>query len=287
LLNQSNYNQTIISSNTDAARIAELEALGFEVVLKESSEMVPDYSIQEDNATISEWRAIGLLSAPILNPEITEGRINRFYSISGFAPTRLASDQKMEYAYSEVKTLKSVLSGGALPVHIIIGTPTTIPAPLGAEFLKYSLIAAVCAVLVMVLVISIRYMRLSIAPLILATAFSELVMLIGIIGSLGTIDLGAMAGIIGAIGTGVDAKIVITDEMFQSRGASAKKRLSHASYIILTNATIAVIAMIPLLFFSGLVEIIGFALSIIFGMFIGALITRPAYGAMIEFILNE
>ena len=98
-----------------------------------------------------------------------------------------------------------------------------------------------------------------------------------------------MAGIIGAIGTGVDAQIVITDEILaQSKsGATLKRKLGNAFYIIFTNATIAVIAMIPLLFFSGLVEIIGFALSTIFGMFIGALITRPAYGAMVEHVLGH
>jgi preprotein translocase subunit SecD len=287
LLNRSKYNKTIISSNTDASRIAELKAMGFEVVLKDPADMTPTYTAHEEQVSISEWRAVGLLSAPVLNPEITQGRINRFYSISGFAPANLPMNAKLEYAKAEIKNLKSILSGGALPVHIIIGTPTTIPAPLGEEFLKYSLVAAFVAVLVIIGVITVRYGLLEIAPLIFITVGAELLLLICILGGLGTIDLGAMAGIIGAIGSGVDAQILITDEMLeQARGATFKRRLENAFHIIMTNATVAVIAMIPLLFFSGLVEIIGFALSIIFGAFIGAFITRPAYGAMLEFVLK-
>jgi len=287
LINKSKYNKTIISIGTDASKIADLKAMGFEIIFKDPADMVPKYTTHEEQVSVNEWRAVGLLSAPILNPEITQGRINRFYSISGFAPTNLPIDSKLEYAKAEVKNLKSILSGGALPVHIIIGTPTTIPAPLGAEFLKYSLAAAVISVFVMMSVISIRYRRTEIAPIILITVGSELLLLICIIGGLGTIDLGAMAGIIGAIGSGVDAQILITDEMLeQVKGTTTKRRLENAFSIIMTNATVAVIAMIPLLFFSGLVEIIGFALSTIFGAFIGAFITRPAYGAMLEFVLK-
>jgi len=287
MLNRSVTNKTIISSGADASILADLQAMGFEIIRKDPADMAPTFYTREENVSVNEWPAVGLLSAPTLTPEITQGRINRFYSISGAVPGTVTPDKRDAYAAKEVTTLKSILSGGALPVHIIVGTPTTIPAPLGAEFLKYSILSALGAVLVMVLMLSLRYKRLDIAPMILITSFSELIILTGIIGSLGTIDLGAMAGMIGAIGVGVDAQIVITDEMLtQGKGSTLKKRLGNAFYIIMTNATIAVIAMVPLLFFSGLVEIIGFALSTIFGMFIGALVTRPAYGAMIEFALG-
>lgn len=288
LLNRSVVKKAIISANTDPQILRELnETMGFELVLKDEGEMTPDYTVQSGRMFVNSWRAVGLHTAPVLSPDITEGRVSRFYTISGAAPAYLPMQEQDAYARNETRMLKSILSGGALPVHIIIGTPTTIPAPLGAEFLKYSLIGAAIAIALVVVVVSLRYGTTGIVLPIFVTSFSELMLLVGIIGSIGTIDLGAMAGIIGAIGTGVNAQIVITDEMLaQLRGLTTKKRLGHAFYIIMTNATIAVIAMVPLLF-SGLIEIIGFALSVILGMFIGALVTRPAYGAMVERMMED
>ncbi len=288
LLNRSVTTKAIISDAAGADKVSELTGLGFDVVQKPVDDLTPKFSVSEERVSVSEWRAVGLLSAPILNPSITTGEPGRLYSISGAAPSNIPTSMQQTYAESEVKTLKSILSGGALPVHVIIGTPTTIPAPLGAEFLKYSLIGAVFSVFLVVLFVAIRYRAPIISIPIFLTSAAELILLIGILGSLGTVDTGTMAGIIGAIGTGVNAQILITDEMLaQTRGVTTKRRLGHAFYIIMTNATIAVIAMVPLLFFSGLVEITGFALSVIFGQFIGALITRPAYGAMIEFLMAE
>jgi len=286
-INRSIYAKAIISSSASNATTTELLGMGFEVVQKTEEEITPQFSVAEERVSVSEWRAVGLLSAPLLNPSITEGEPGRLYSISGAVPPSIPQGLRDTYARNEVKNLRSILSGGALPVHIIIGTPTTIPAPLGAEFLKYSLIGAVAAVFLVVIAVALRYQAFKIAIPLVITSGSELILLICILGGLGTIDLGSMAGIIGAIGTGVDAQILITDELLtQSKGVTTKRRLGHAFYIIMTNATIAVIAMVPLLFFSGLVEITGFALSVIFGMFIGALVTRPAYGAMLEFMLE-
>ncbi|MDD5317875.1 MAG: hypothetical protein PHF51_04050 [Candidatus ainarchaeum sp.] len=287
-LNRTRYNTTILSSAFDASRKAEIEALGFETVSVSPADITPQYSVSDTRSSISEWRAVNLLSAPVLSPDITGGKISRFYTISGTVPQTVPAASRVDYGNNEVKNLKGVLSGGALPLHIIIGTPTTISAPLGTQFLNYSLAAAFAAVLLMVAIVSARYGMAQLAPLIFITSFSELLILVCLIGGLGTIDLAAMAGIIGAIGTGVDAQIVITDELlFQSKGSALKKRMGNAFNIIVTNATVAVIAMVPLLFFSGLVEIVGFALSTIFGVIIGAFITRPAYGAMVEYVLGK
>ncbi len=45
---------------------------------------------------------------------------------------------------------------------------------------------------------------------------------------------------------------------------------------------VAVVAMLPLLLMSGLVEIIGFATATILGSLLGLFISRPAYGAIAE-----
>ena len=60
-------------------------------------------------------------------------------------------------------------------------------------------------------------------------------------------DLAAIAGIIAAIGVGVDAQIVITDEMLKKVG-TLNERIEYAFDIIKTNVIVAIVAMLPLLF---------------------------------------
>ena len=88
---------------------------------------------------------------------------------------------------------------------------------------------------------------------------------------------------IAVVGTGVDAQIIITDETITGSGSGAgiKSKLNHAFYVVWADAILLVIAMLPLLFSSSLVTVIGFAESTILGALLGALITRPAYGAII------
>jgi len=48
-----------------------------------------------------------------------------------------------------------------------------------------------------------------------------------------------------------------------------------------------IIAMLPLLFSTSLVDIVGFAESTILGALLGVLVTRPAYGAIVSIHYGE
>ncbi|MDD5337300.1 MAG: preprotein translocase subunit SecD, partial [Candidatus ainarchaeum sp.] len=61
--------------------------------------------------------------------------------------------------------------------------------------------------------------------------------------------------------------------------------LNQAFDIITTNVVVAVVAMIPLLF-SGMVEIIGFALSTIIGSLLGFMLSRPVYALLVEKLME-
>jgi preprotein translocase subunit SecD len=169
-------------------------------------------------------------------------------------------------------------------VAIIAGTPETIPATLGSQFLFYSVVAGLSAVLLVSLFIMIRYRKLFLVVPILLTTFMELFLIISIIGLLGTIDLAAVAGMIAVVGTGVDAQIIITDELLRHTGenATAKTTLNSAFYIILRDALLLIVVMLPLFFSTSLVSVVGFAESTIIGAILGFLITRPAYGAILS-----
>ena len=100
---------------------------------------------------------------------------------------------------------------------------------------------------------------------------------------LGSIDLANIAGMIAVIGTGVDAQIIITDEVLtRSKDSSMRVKLNSAFYIVWADAALLSIAMLPLLFSPSLVDVVGFAESTIFGALLGAFVTRPAYGAILS-----
>jgi preprotein translocase subunit SecD len=104
-----------------------------------------------------------------------------------------------------------------------------------------------------------------------------------------TIDLPAIAGIIAAIGTGVDHQIIIADEAIRGkmkRIYSLKESIKRAFFIIFGAASTTIIAMLPLMFI-GIGLIRGFAITTIVGVLVGILITRPAYARIVEAVKKE
>jgi len=294
-MNITNGTKAIVGAAITPEMRGELEAMGFKVVVKEPAELKPSFTSSEEGGTIvTSWPAVGLLSSPILNPSITQGGTPGLqYQITG-ASRGATAQERQKNAEAETKLLKSILSGGELPTNIILGSVTTIPAPLGKEFLRYSVIGAVGALLAIALLIVIRYREPRLIVPIIAVSATEIIILVCIIGGLGTVDLSAMAGIIAAVGVSVDAQIVMSDELLKKGKLAlsgegevgAKLKLDRAFYIVMMNAIVATVAMVPLLF-SGLVEISGFATAQILGAILGVSISRPAYGAFVERIFIE
>ncbi len=283
---QGKYAKVILANNTPSQIVDNLTALNYSLDYVTPQNMSPTFfsslSGTTETTIINTWPAIGLLSAPILNPSITNGSIGQSYEISGASPAGLSAQGALNYATNQSNQISSILSGGALPVHVIVGTPTTIPPTLGSHFEVISGIALLAAIIAVSMTIAIRYKRLFLIAPIVFTTLAELFIIMSIIGLIGTIDLAAVAGMIAVVGTGVDAQIIITDEVLTSSSEHGLKlKLSNAFYIIWADASLLVIAMLPLLFSTSLVTIIGFAESTILGVLFGAFITRPAYGSII------
>jgi len=282
------YTRVILSSSTPAPVVNALENLNYTLTYLTVQNMTPQFETIPTGTTaminaVQTWPAIGLLSAPRLDPGVTNGTSGVSYVISGASPANLSLNAKVNFATQESKTIASILSGGSLPVKVIVGTPTTIPATLGTKFLGISGIAAILAVIAVVATIVIRYRKLFLILPIVLTVLAELFIIVSVIGLLGTIDLAAVAGMIAVVGTGVDAQIIITDEVLsRSQGSEVKSRLKSAFYIVWVDAALIIIAMLPLLFSTSLVSIIGFSESTIMGALLGILITRPAYGAIVS-----
>jgi preprotein translocase subunit SecD len=285
--NAGKYQDVILVNGTSQRIIDNLTALNYTVVTESIANMTPTLTTgsgisQGSSFIVQSWPAVGLLSAPLLNPGVTNGSISQSYVINGAAPTTLPLAQKETYATQQATLIQSVLNGGALPVHVIVGVPTVTPPTLGSSFERISVIALVLAIIAVSIVIAVRYRKaFLIAPIILTT-LAELFIIMSIIGLIGTIDLSAIAGMIAVIGTGVDAQIIISDEVLgMHRDSTMKLRLGSAFYIVWADAFLLTVAMLPLFFSTSLVTVIGFSESTIIGALLGAFITRPSYGAII------
>ncbi|MBI4144394.1 hypothetical protein HY486_04050 [Candidatus Woesearchaeota archaeon] len=218
-----------------------------------------------------------------------KGRPTTEISISG-SGSGSALQGAMDSALLNMKRLQTILITGSLPAKLEIERVDTVSPVLGAEFAKNALFVALLAFVSVVIVLIIAYKRIIIALPILLTAVSEVLITLGIASLIGwNIDLSAVAGIIAAIGTGVDDQIVITDEIFgkhRQQQLSWKARLKNAFFIIFSAYFVTVVAMIPL-WFAGAGLLKGFAVTTILGVSAGVLITRPAYGVFLEELTNE
>jgi preprotein translocase subunit SecD len=183
------------------------------------------------------------------------------------------------------------MSGGSLPVQVKEVGSGQVPAEQGSMFKIMVIVAMVLAQLAIGAVMYIRYKEPRIILPMFLTSIFEVIILLGVAAFINwEIDLPSVAGIIAVIGTGIDQLIIITDEVLTTgRAPTTKKilqKLSTAFKIIVSSAATVVVAMIPL-WYMGFGALKGFAITTILGVFIGILITRPAYGRIISDILNK
>jgi Preprotein translocase subunit SecD len=194
---------------------------------------------------------------------------------------------------ADAKDLQIHLRSGALPVNVEIYGSGQVDASLGQGFLKGAIIAGIFAMIAVAGVVYNRYRRPEIAIPMILTSFSEVVLLIGFT-TLPLIrqelDIAAIAGIIAVIGTGIDHLVIITEEVVHEGKTPSDKvytaRIGKAFMIIFGAAATTVIAMSPLLLL-GFGALKGFAITTIAGVFIGVLIARPAYAAILRYILTK
>ncbi|MCX8167021.1 MAG: hypothetical protein N3E37_04170 [Candidatus Micrarchaeota archaeon] len=282
----SSYMLLIIDKKMESYLKSDLDRFNVSYKVVDSTKPELVYIPQLNNMFVSEWKAIGLLTSLTLSPEVTTGTPSATgYVISGTVNATNVYE-KNKLANEKTKEIINILKSGSLPVKVTIGNKKLIPAPLGQRFLEYSVIALALAILFISLLVSIRYRKVSIIVPVLIISFCEIIILIAILGTF-TIDLATIAGIIAAIGVSVDAQIVITDELLKRiQNRTIEEKLKRAYEIITINVVVAIMAMLPLLF-SGITEIIGFAVATILGSLLGILLSRPAYSQIAKYLVKE
>jgi preprotein translocase subunit SecD len=242
------------------------------------------------------------LSSPI--EFYLDNRLVDELSISSSLQGRLATDIQitgsgqgpseqlaMQNALDNMKQMQTILVTGSLPVELEVVRTDVVSPLLGNEFLKNAILVGALALLAVISVISIRYRKASIVGPLVFSIFCELVIILGVAAFINwNIDLAAIAGIIIAIGTGVDHLIIITDETMRKQvgtgSDSWKQRIKAALFIVMAAYFTTVVAMIPLLVAgAGLLK--GFALTTLIGISVGVFITRPTYAILLEELYSE
>lgn len=235
-----------------------------------------------------------LITSPEVGENVANGVPTTDVVIEGHNNTK-------EEALTESKGIQAVLQSGALPVKVQIVGISSVSAELGTQFLNGALIAGILALIVISIIIFVRYRNPILVIPIIFTSIAELILILGAASIIHwNIDLAAIAGIIAAIGTGVDDQIIITDEVLKKGKISKRRRaglnikMKGAFFIIYASAATLIAAMLPLLYIgfsrgsSGIGILSGFAFTTILGVLIGIFITRPVYAKFIErFVVKE
>lgn len=188
--------------------------------------------------------------------------------------------------------LQSILTSGALPTKLEIVRVDQISASLGLEFMKAAMFASIVAAFAVAGVIYAKYRKIIITIPMMGWVISEVILVLGVATIINwTIDLGGIAGIIAAIGTGVNDQIIMIDEILlggKSEKAiyTTKQKLKRAFFIVFGAAGTIIAAMLPLLFI-GIGVMRGFAITTSLGVLVGVFITRPAFGRVAEAILSK
>lgn len=198
----------------------------------------------------------------------------------------LTRDEAYENSVQEMNQLQTVLISGSLPFKLEIVKLDTISPLLGDEFINSILLAGISAIIAVGVVVLLRYRKLKLSLAVLLTSLSEVLIILGVSALFSrNLDLPAIAGIIAAIGTGVDSQIIILDES-RITTIALKERIKRALYIIMGTYLTTLAALLPLMWAgAGLLK--GFAITTIIGISTGVFITRPAFSEIVKKILKD
>ncbi len=162
-------------------------------------------------------------------------------------PSITGGGSTAEEARTDMKELQSILESGRLPYPVQVESTSTISSSLGAEFMTTAVLSIVLSLVAVGALVFVRYGDPRVAVPIVITGSSEVFILMGLwFSTVATLDLASIAGIIAAVGTGVDDQIIITDESGREKIRSWKKRMKRAFFVIFTSAASTIGAMMPL-----------------------------------------
>ena len=284
ILNNSKVKKAIISSDLNNSVVLALQEEGFEIQKVDIA----------DKPWL--WDVINARQIISLTSGITNENVSDISQAEKFSTLRISGTRETaQEALDDLEELAILLESGSLPTPVKSISKESISPSLGESFKSLVIIMGFIAFIVVGVVIAIRYKNWKLALPIFIIGGSEVIINIAfIVLTQRPLDLAAFAGLIAAIGTGVDSEIVITDEiMDKSRKVkeSLLRRTKAALFIIMTSAFTMIAVMLPIIMFAraypGIDKLYGFAVVAITGALIGVFITRPAFTKIIERIVGK
>jgi len=213
-----------------------------------------------------------------------KGSVTTQIAISG-SGSGLTRNEAIESAKLEMKKLQTILITGSLPFKLEIVKIDKISPNLGEQFTKQIMIAGLFAIIAVSLLVFVRYKKIKVSLALVTVSLSEVLIILGVATLVNwNLDLPSIAGIIAAIGTGIDSQLIILDEA-SDKHESMARRIKKALFIITTAFATTFVAMVPLTGFLGFMGIgatsagllKGFAITTLIGITTGVLISRPAF----------
>ncbi|MEN4007178.1 MAG: preprotein translocase subunit SecD [Methanobacterium sp.] len=291
-------NQTVLTG-ADIVTVSPIEVVGTEGrvpfrVSLEGAERFAEAAKGRAGTPVDMYLDDRLVTSPIISEGLAAGRPETDVHIEVPGGTRAEAEK-------QARDTQIFLQTGALPVSVEILGINSVSAELGDQFVNGALIAGLLTLIVVSVIIFIRYrIPVLVVPIVL-TSIAELILILGTASILRwNIDLPAIAGIIAAIGSGVDDQIVITDEVLKGDKGERKRsrtglriKIKEAFFIVFAAAATLIVAMLPLAYVgfarghTGIGILSGFAFTTIIGILCGIFITRPVYAKFIEIIVKE
>ncbi|HLD59130.1 MAG TPA: hypothetical protein VI977_05890 [archaeon] len=272
----------LIQEDLNEGIVQQLKGIGFE------TKVIP---YTQGGAWV--WNALGVKTAIALSPDVAHmdvATLDQATALSNLQITGTAQD--FETAQQRLSDLDILLSSGSLSVSVKSISRESISPLLGENFLTTVLWMAFFAVIIVSLVVFVRYRVPKITALLVFMIVGETLITIALSSLVNKFDLGAVAGIIAAVGTGIDTEIIITDELLRGEkgdeAASLLTRVKRALFIVFAAASVSLATMLPIIFFGfGLGKLVGFAITTSMGVLVGVLITRPAFAEMARWALEK
>ncbi len=275
-------NRAIVSPDVPSEAILFLESKGFEVEIQQIESGVPWI-----------WNALSVKQVVSLTEEVTHENVSDISNAELITTLTIRGTRTDVYeARSDLEEITILLESGSLPTPVKSISRETISPSLGEAFLSNVLIMGIIALITVIIVILLRYRMPKLAIPIFLTGLSEVIIIMGFLALVRRpLDLAAFAGLIAAVGTGVDSQIVIADEIIRGNQEDVHEslltRAKNALFIIMAAALTTIGVMVPILMFSfGLGKLVGFAMTVIAGALVGILITRPAFSKIVQYLIK-
>jgi preprotein translocase subunit SecD len=158
-------------------------------------------------------------------------------------------EQTREAARESMNEMAAILQSGSLPVPVYIDSISQLSSALGSDFLRASMLSIIGSLIAVGLIVTARYQNPKIALPIVFTGAAEVYIMLGFwFTTIGSLSLSAIAGIIAAVGTGVDDQIIITDESDREVITSWAEKMKRAFFVIFTSAASTIGAMLPIIY---------------------------------------